>query len=68
MVGLTSFACHSTELIECDIGTNYIGGTGETQSDAAWLVPLCLQIFPAVILFVGMIFMVTSTVSNIAAH
>jgi hypothetical protein len=29
---------------------------------------LCLQIFPAVILFVGMIFMVTSTVSNIAAH
>jgi hypothetical protein len=68
MVGLTSFACHSTELTECDIGTNYIGGTGETQSDAAWLVPLCLQIFPAVILFVGMIFMVTSTVSNIAAH
>jgi hypothetical protein len=68
MVGLTSFACHSMELIECDIGTNYIGGTGETQSDAAWLVPLCLQIFPAVILFVGMIFMVTSTVSNIAAH
>jgi hypothetical protein len=68
MVGLTSSACHSTELIECYIGTNYIGGTGETQSDAAWLVPLCLQIFPAVILFVGMIFMVTSTVSKIAVH
>jgi hypothetical protein len=38
-------------------GTNYIGGTGDTQSDAAWLVPICLQIAPAVILFVGMIFM-----------
>ncbi|AEO68190.1 1d9d6cef-7ff6-41e4-9acc-c21bbbf9e231 [Thermothielavioides terrestris] len=40
-----------------DYGTNYIGGTGDTQSDAAWLVPICLQIAPAVILFVGMIFM-----------
>jgi Sugar (and other) transporter len=40
-----------------DYGTNFIGGTGEGQSDAAWLVPLCLQLFPAVILFVGMIFM-----------
>ncbi|OKL61947.1 hypothetical protein UA08_02233 [Talaromyces atroroseus] len=40
-----------------DYGTNFIGGTGQGQSDAAWLVPLCLQLFPAVILFVGMIFM-----------
>lgn len=40
-----------------DYGTNYIGGTGAGQSDAAWLVPLCLQLVPAVILFVGMIFM-----------
>lgn len=39
-------------------GTNYIGGSGEGQSDAAWLVPLCLQLFPAVILGIGMIFMV----------
>jgi hypothetical protein len=68
MVGLTWFVCHSMELIECDIGTNYIGGTGETQSDAAWLVPLCLQIFPAVILFVGMIFMVMCTIPEIAVH
>lgn len=39
-------------------GTNFIGGTelGE-QSDAAWLVPICLQIGPALILFFGMIFM-----------
>jgi hypothetical protein len=42
------------------VGTNYIGGSGEGQSDAAWLVPLCLQLFPAVILGVGMIFMVGS--------
>lgn len=41
-----------------DYGTNYIGGTGvETQLDAAWLTPTTLQIFPAVVLFVGMIFM-----------
>jgi MFS family permease len=40
-----------------DYGTNYIGGTGVTQSDASWLVPLCLQLFPALILFVGIIFM-----------
>lgn len=41
-----------------DYGTNYIGGTtlGE-QKDAAWLVPVCLQLFPALVLFVGMIFM-----------
>lgn len=38
-------------------GTNYLGGTGSTQSDAAWLVPICLQLFPAVILLVGIIFM-----------
>ncbi len=38
-------------------GTNFIGGTDESQSDAAWLVPICLQLAPAAILFVGMIFM-----------
>ncbi|KAH7123013.1 general substrate transporter [Dactylonectria macrodidyma] len=41
-----------------DYGSNYIGGTKvETQSDAAWLVPICLQIGPAAILFIGMIWM-----------
>ncbi|KAI1432569.1 general substrate transporter [Xylaria sp. CBS 124048] len=41
-----------------DYGTNYIGGTTlGKQTDAAWLVPICLQLFPAVILFVGMLFM-----------
>lgn len=38
-------------------GTNYIGGTGEGQSDAAWRVPLALQLAPALILGVGTFFM-----------
>lgn len=39
-------------------GTNYIGGTTlETQSNAAWLVPICLQLIPAAVLLVGMIWM-----------
>jgi hypothetical protein len=39
-------------------GTNYIGGTTvETQSNAAWLVPICLQLAPAAVLFVGMLWM-----------
>ena len=42
---------------QLDSGTNFIGGTELTQSDAAWLTPICLQLAPAVILFVGMIFM-----------
>ncbi|KAF9876565.1 hypothetical protein CkaCkLH20_05973 [Colletotrichum karsti] len=41
-----------------DYGCNYIGGTTEdTQSDAAWLVPICLQLGPAAVLLVGMIWM-----------
>ena len=40
-----------------DYGTNFIGGTGSSQKDAAWLLPLCLQLCPAVLLGVGMIFM-----------
>ncbi|KAL2005099.1 hypothetical protein VTN00DRAFT_2949 [Thermoascus crustaceus] len=36
-------------------GTNFIGGTGETQSDAAWLVPVCIQLFPAIVLALGMV-------------
>ncbi|KAJ5678554.1 uncharacterized protein N7477_004187 [Penicillium maclennaniae] len=31
-------------------GTNYIGGTGAHQSNAAWLVPICIQILPASVL------------------
>ncbi|KAK4217561.1 general substrate transporter [Rhypophila decipiens] len=41
-----------------DYGTNFIGGTeAGKQTDAAWLVPICLQIAPALVLFFGMIFM-----------
>ncbi|KAI7970815.1 hypothetical protein EIK77_007995 [Talaromyces pinophilus] len=59
LVSLQQFSIEFGILISfwIDYGTNYIGGTGEGQSDAAWLVPLCLQLVPAVILFAGMIFM-----------
>ncbi|CAI6336047.1 unnamed protein product [Periconia digitata] len=40
-----------------DYGTNFIGGTGRSQKDAAWLLPLALQLAPAVLLGVGMLFM-----------
>lgn len=36
-------------------GTNFIGGTGESQSDAAWLIPVCIQLLPSTVLAVGMI-------------
>lgn len=35
-------------------GTNFIGGTGAGQSDAAWLIPVCLQLLPAIVLAAGM--------------
>jgi len=38
-------------------GTQFIGGTGDTQSDASWLVPISLQLFPAIVLFGGILFM-----------
>jgi hypothetical protein len=59
LVGIQQFSIEFGIMISfwIDYGTNYIGGTGDTQSDAAWLVPLCLQLFPALILFVGMAFM-----------
>jgi MFS family permease len=40
-----------------DYGTNFIGGHGSGQKEAAWLLPLALQLAPAVLLGVGMIFM-----------
>jgi len=39
-----------------DYGTNYIGGTGSTQTEASWLVPLCLQLAPALLLGAGILF------------
>lgn len=39
-------------------GTNYIGGTElHNQSDAAWLIPICIQIVPCLVLLFGMAFM-----------
>lgn len=59
LIGLQQFAIELGIMVSfwIDYGTNYIGGTGKTQSDASWLVPLALQLFPALILIVGMIWM-----------
>lgn len=40
-----------------DYGTNYIGGTGATQSAAAWRLPIAMQLIPAMILGFGIMFM-----------
>ncbi|KAI0787717.1 general substrate transporter [Fomes fomentarius] len=40
-----------------DYGTNYIGGVSEGQSEASWRVALALQLVPAAILGVGILFM-----------
>ena len=59
LVGLQQVAIEAGILVSfwIDYGTNYIGGTGASQSEAAWLVPLTLQLAPALILLVGMTFM-----------
>ena len=59
LVGIQQFSIEFGIMISfwIDYGTNYIGGTGDTQSEAAWLVPLCLQLAPALVLFFGMLFM-----------
>ncbi|KAK9458466.1 general substrate transporter [Lipomyces oligophaga] len=36
-----------------DYGTQYIGGTGANQSQAAWRIPLALQCIPSIILTLG---------------
>ncbi|KAI0322572.1 general substrate transporter [Amylostereum chailletii] len=40
-----------------DYGTNFIGGTGASQSEAAWRIPLALQLVPAIVLGAGVLFM-----------
>ncbi|EMC94708.1 hypothetical protein BAUCODRAFT_73879 [Baudoinia panamericana UAMH 10762] len=59
LVGLQQLAITTGIMIAfwIDYGTNYIGGTGETQTSTAWILPLCLQLAPAVILGVGVLFM-----------
>lgn len=55
LVGLQQLAITTGIMISfwIDYGTNYIGGTGASQSDAAWLIPLALQLAPALILAGG---------------
>ncbi|KAE9383115.1 general substrate transporter [Gymnopus androsaceus JB14] len=40
-----------------DYGTNFIGGSGATQSEASWRIPIALQLIPALILGAGILFM-----------
>lgn len=40
-----------------DYGFNFLGGTGATQKEAAWRLPIALQIAPAIVLGIGILFM-----------
>ncbi|KAI4262860.1 MAG: hypothetical protein L6R42_001967 [Xanthoria sp. 1 TBL-2021] len=40
-----------------DYATHFIGGTSQGQSDAAWLVPIYLQLIPGIALGMGIMFM-----------
>ncbi|KAI4276988.1 MAG: hypothetical protein LQ337_002096 [Flavoplaca oasis] len=59
LVGLQQLAITAGIMISfwIDYATHYIGGTGEGQSDAAWLIPICLQLIPDLALGVGIFFM-----------
>ena len=59
MIGMQQLAIEFGIMISfwIDYGCHFIGGTGETQKDGAWLLPLALQLGPAAILLVGMVFM-----------
>jgi sugar porter (SP) family MFS transporter len=58
LVGLQQLAITFGIMISfwIDYGTNFIGGAGETQSEAAWRIPLALQLVPALILGIGSLF------------
>jgi len=59
LIGLQQLAITTGIMISfwIDYGTAYIGGHGDGQKASAWLIPLCLQIAPAILLGVGMLFM-----------
>lgn len=59
LVSLQQFAGTAGTMVSfwVNYGTNNIKGTGSSQSDAAWLVPICLQLFPGISLGIGMLFM-----------
>ncbi|KIR26193.1 galactose transporter [Cryptococcus deuterogattii 99/473] len=60
LVALQQLAITSGIMISYWIGygTNYIGGTGEGQTTAAWRVPLGLQLVPAVVLCISLIILI----------
>jgi sugar porter (SP) family MFS transporter len=54
---LFQFSCEIGTLVAfwVDFGTNNIGGSGDGQTDAAWRIPLALQLFPCLILAFGIL-------------
>lgn len=59
LITMQQFAIETGIMISfwIDYGCQFWGGTKVGQSDAAWLLPICLQMFPALVLLIGMIFM-----------
>jgi hypothetical protein len=66
MLFIRGFLRSASADTEPGYGTNYIGGTGASQSNAAWLVPVCIQIAPAIVLGVGILFMPPRLVLHIS--
>ncbi|KAH8810885.1 putative sugar transporter [Xylogone sp. PMI_703] len=58
LIGIQQFAIEFGIMISfwIDYGCHFIGGQGATQAEAAWLLPLTLQLAPAVVLLIGMLF------------
>lgn len=59
LIGMQQFAIEFGIMISfwIDYGAQFWGGTGDTQKKGAWLLPICLQLGPALILLVGMMWM-----------
>lgn len=55
LVALQQFAITAGIMLAfwLDYGTQYIGGTGKVQSQAAWRFPLAFQCFPSAILVIA---------------
>jgi len=57
MAGHLGYEAQGTNMTVHWKGVNFIGGSGAGQHKAAWRLPLALQLVPAVILRVGILFM-----------
>ncbi|KAJ3546736.1 hypothetical protein NMY22_g1937 [Coprinellus aureogranulatus] len=55
-VELGTFVAFWMRIPPSDFGCNYIGGTEEGQTEAAWRIPMALQLLPAIVLAIGILF------------